>query len=288
MKIISFVAYLLISISLIAQVSFVSRFNGLAKAGQKGEIEVQINRHTINSFAKYQLEIPDGISISELDSKGGNFSIEGKKVKIIWINLPSEKQFTIKLKIRFNEDVNFPITLYQKFYYLENSVKKEVLGEPLVINASESIAIEVNKENTSLPTITISNTASATAKSENNSTPILTSNKSKEISSDKTNLPTDNFKPINVSENKTNSLSNVSQDAYTYKIQIAASAIKPNEEIFLNAGKVIIEQHKGLYKVLIDKTFKTKEEALQYREQLIQKGYTGAFLVKYLNGQRVN
>jgi len=289
MKLIGFcIAYLLVSLNFIAQISMVSKFSGIAKAGQKGELEVQITKHTINSFAKYQLEIPDGISVSELDSKGGNFSIEGKKVKIVWINLPSEKQFTIKLKISFNDNASFPITLYQKFYYLENSVKKEVSADPLVINASEGIAIEVNKESTSTPTITMHSNASVSAKSDNTSMPNTTFNKPKENPSEKTNHQTDNAPTTKVSENKTTTSSNISQDEFTYKIQIAASTVKPNEENFSNVGKVIIEQHKGMYKVLIDRTFKTKEEALQYRERLIQKGYTGAFLVKYLNGQRVN
>lgn len=273
------------SCNIIAQISIRSKFSGVSKAGNKGVLEVEIQKKSINSFAKYQVEFPEGVSISEVDSKNGNFSIEGDKVKIVWINLPNEEKFNIKLSVMFKENVQFPVTLYQKFYYLENSVKKEVSAEPLVINASESIAIEVNKDNSSSnQNIQISLNTSDN-NSNNNKT--VSSNSTKDENKEKKNVSEIKQEEKKTEEKNTPKNTNVSSE-FTYKVQIAASPVKPSETAYSNAGEVEIIFHNGMYKVISKKEFTSKDEALQYREQLIQKGYAGAFLVKYQNGKRVN
>jgi hypothetical protein len=268
------VILLLMCFTQYGQIKVQSKFLGIAKKGSKGEIEVTIRKENINSFAKYQLEFPRGISVSEGDIKGGNFSVEGNKAKIIWLNLPSEKTFTITLKLYFSDDNIFPATLYQKFYYLENSIKKEVSGEPIVINSNESVSEEISLKNNS--NITSSITTEITPPQQN----VDLSNSSNQNN----NVVKTDEQKNSIETSKTNS----SNEEYTYKIQISASATKPDESSYSNVGKVEIIFHKGMYKVMIDKTFSTKEEALQYREQILQKGYSGAFLVKYKNGQRVN
>lgn len=263
---------------LFSQISMSARFYGNAQPNGKGEIEVSIQKQNINSFAKYQLEVPSGVSVSDIDVKGGNFVMEDNKAKVIWVNLPSKNTFNIKLKIIFNDHVNFPVTLYQKFYYLENSVKKEIQAEPLHIKASETIVTEIKPDGVSNHSISVQAPATHVATANQTSSNTQNTNAANMSPSKKEEMivsPTTNHK---ISDN----------EAYTYKIQIAASATKPDINAYSRAGKVEIVQHNGMYKVLLDKIFSTKEEALEYREKLIQQGYNGAFLVKYFKGQRVN
>lgn len=269
-----------------SQINFKSKFSGAAKPGSKGEIEITINKKSINSFAKYQMEFPNGVNIAEIDSKGGNFSIEGNKAKIVWINLPVEETFSIRLKILFNATANFPITLYQKFYYLENSVKKEVQGESLIINTtSETQVVSINKNSPSEELQISKNTTEnqQTEHSDKKTETTKTSSNNQEFT-DKS-LNKENSKPKEEKQNKEDNLTN---SGIKYRIQIAASAVKPAENSFSNAGEIKIVQHNGMYKVITKKEFASKEEALQYREHLIQKGYSGSFLVKYQNGKRIN
>lgn len=282
-------AGLLLSVCGVAQVSisFSSKFSGTAKSGSKGELEVKVQKKNINSFAKYQVEFPLGVSFSEIDSKGGNFSLEGNKAKIVWVNLPPESEFVIKLKIYFDEQVVFPVTLYQKFYYLENSIKKEVQANPLIINASENTIAYINSAQNQSPSEKSIIAASITSSEKNEEVSEIKKEK-KNNSHQNYTMPKETKSNSSLSETTPSTTSTVPNDAYTYKIQVAASVVKPDESTYSNLGKVEIIHHKGMYKVMIDKTFMSKEQALKYREEVIQKGYTGAFLVKYLNGQRVN
>lgn len=273
----SLILFLISIKTLCAQIGLTAKFQGIATAGSKGELEVVITKNNINSFAKYQVEFPSGISISEIDNKGGNFTIEGNKAKIVWINLPKEKSFVIKLKIYFSEHITFPVTLYQKFYYLENSVKKEVSADPFIIQKSENISMEIKSNENKNENIAIN-----TPPQQETSTPTKSPKEEKKVVNNATTPP----QTTSTQTNTTNNINRTSE--YTYKIQIAACPTKPNPSLYSNLGKVEIVQHKGMYKVLIDKEFSSKEEALQYREEVIQKGYTGAFLVKFQNGQRVN
>lgn len=272
---------LLHTISSYSQITIYSKFSGIAKASGKGELEVRINKANINSFAKYQVEVPPGVLVSDVDVKGGTFLMEDGKGKILWIMLLSENSFTIKLKISFNDNVNFPVTLYQKFYYLENNVKKEVQVEPLIINTPETTIVQINKnENQNSENKNIS-TVISPDKNLSNANHLQPSKVNTEQSQNtsKNTTPKNTTQPDNNLNNKT---------AYTYKIQIAACVTKPDISKCANLEKVKVVQHKGMYKVVIDKVFNSREDALQYKEQVVQKGYTDAFLVIYFNGQRVN
>ncbi len=287
----------------IAQVSLTSKFDGYAKKGGNGELGITLNKGSINSFAKYQIEFPMGVTIADIDSKGGNFTSESDKCKIVWVTLPTDASFNIKLKVSFTDGASFPITLYQKFYYLENGVKKEVQADPMIITSSD-VAIEMNKNNPSnnstpptnsntVATEPVKNNVVIENKTQLKSVPTYENNEPEEknkpvtktnTETKKTPTPTNENKPINTSPvNKT-----TSEDNCTYKIQIAACTAKPTEQTYSNIGKINIEQHGSLYKVVLSKDFKSKEDALKYKEQVVQKGYKDAFVVKYLNGQRVN
>lgn len=269
---------------LYAQVELEAKFNGTAKAGDKGELEVKINKKNINSFAKYQIDLPTGISAGELDSRGGNFSIENNKAKIVWVNLPSENIFSIKIKIYFQSNTIFPVTLYQKFFYLENGVKKEIPGNPIIINEASN------------PTGTLVN-ADTKPETLNNNNQVSNKNQvveSKNISFNSIPNKENNSVNVSTSDNKVNDRSekkafeNIDKkNVYTYRIQIAASA-KPIDVNYSNIGETEIIQHNGMYKVMLKKEFTTKEDALKVREDLVNKGYSGAFIVKYQNGKRVN
>jgi hypothetical protein len=95
-----------------------------ANPGSDFIVEVTVNKGDIAGFAKYSQELPDGFSASVVDANGGNFSFSDKNVKIIWMSLPTNKEFKIKYKIAVGADVkgSFPITA--KLSYLENNEKK--------------------------------------------------------------------------------------------------------------------------------------------------------------------
>ena len=261
--------------TIFSQITINGNFPSSMSAGSSIDADVKINKGTVGNFAKYQMDVPAGIIVSSTDAKNGNFTFENQRAKIIWVSVPSDPEFTIKLKVQAASDAPSSVTFSQKFYYLENNEKKEVEATPVVISIGGGSAVA----ETSLPTETKPVEPIAT-------TPAPTETKPVELVS--ATPKTTETKPIEASPVKktTAPASSASEAGMTFKVQIGAYSTEPSKSRFAGAGKVNIDMINGLYKVTAG-NFKTKEEAIKYRDELQSKGYSG-FIVKYKDGVRIN
>ena len=78
--------------------------------------EIKINKGSIVGFAKLQLEVPQGFTVKELDSKTGNFSFATNIAKIIWTSMPSDQEFTVKFAISADASAAGAKTKASKIY----------------------------------------------------------------------------------------------------------------------------------------------------------------------------
>lgn len=100
--------------------------------------DVKIKKGNLANFSKYQLEVPHGVKVQEVDSKLGSFSIEENTVKIIWVITPVEPEYTITLKLLSGTEAGSK-NLLQKYFYMENDDKKEVEMEALSVVFKDSV-----------------------------------------------------------------------------------------------------------------------------------------------------
>jgi cell division protein FtsN len=246
------------------------------------DADVKINKGALGNFAKYQLDVPVGYVISIVDAKGGNFTFENQRAKIVWVSVPSEPEFTIKLKVQANSGATNPGTFLQKFYYLENNEKKEMEAAPAIINIGGSIAVAANTPTETKPvTTTPVETTQVTTPTETKPVEIkpVTTSTPVETKPVTTNTPSETkpVNPVTVSS---------SEAELTFKIQIGAYSTQPSKSKFSGAGNVNIDLINGIYKVTVG-NFKTLDDAVKYRDELKSKGYNG-FIVRYKAGVRIN
>lgn len=100
--------------------------------------EVKIDKGASTNFAKYQMEVPRGATIKEVDSKSGSFTFEDNQVKIIWVMVPHEPEITISMKLNTGVIAGKKI-FGQKYFYVENDDKKEVEMEPYIIHIRDTV-----------------------------------------------------------------------------------------------------------------------------------------------------
>lgn len=105
--------------------------------GQEFNMEVKILKGSIKNFSKYQLMVPEGVNVQELDSKTGTFTFENGRAQIIWAITPAEAELIFTMKIIASIVIGEK-TLTQKFNYLEKGDKREVEGQAITINVVES------------------------------------------------------------------------------------------------------------------------------------------------------
>lgn len=69
------------------------------KAGEELLVTVKINKGNMTDYSRFLDVVPEGFTAMENESYGGKFSFNNNEVKILWLSLPSEPEFSISYKL---------------------------------------------------------------------------------------------------------------------------------------------------------------------------------------------
>lgn len=121
-------------------VTLTGNFPKSVKIATEFTAEIKVNKGNIGGFAKLQLEVPQGFTVKEMDSKNGNFSFAGTIAKIIWTSTPSDPEFTVKFSISADASAAGIKTITSKFSYVNNNNKEVVEMTPVEITVGDVVA----------------------------------------------------------------------------------------------------------------------------------------------------
>jgi cell division septation protein DedD len=116
--------------------------------------EITINKGSVSGFSKLQLEVPQGITVKELESKSGNFSFAGNIAKIIWMSTPSDAEFTVKFVLIADASVIGSKNISSKFSYINNNNKEIAEMTPVEIIVGDAPVLTTNTPATETKTET--------------------------------------------------------------------------------------------------------------------------------------
>lgn len=258
-----------------------------AAPGKDLIVELVVVKPGVNGFTKYFQELPTGFTATNINSEGGEFTYADNGAKIIWITPPSSDQFTMSYKIAVPATASGSLTLGGKFAYVIGNERKtfEVLQQIVPIeNGAKESPKEIIKT-TSPPT---QPTATETKKSPQEVKPVAKETKPNPPSEEKPKTeeikkttPVVNTKP----ENKIPATAAAASSAgKTYRVQIGAFSQKPKLDGVTEPSSVLLDNGMTKY---FSGNFKTYEEAKKRKAEMIEKGFTGAFIVSFENGKIV-
>lgn len=95
-------------------------------AGSEFDVELTLQKGSIESFARFQQDLPNGLTAQVVDPANANFTFENQKIKIIWLKLPSEKEFKILYRLKVDERLKGEFDLKGVFSYIEDNQRKSV------------------------------------------------------------------------------------------------------------------------------------------------------------------
>jgi cell division septation protein DedD len=124
-------------------VSVTGNFPKNVAVGTEFTAELVVKKTNVSGFAKLQLEVPQGFTVKELDSKSGNFSFSGTIAKIIWTSVPADEQFTVKFALLADASAAGLKTIASKFSYVSNNAKEVVDMTPVEIQVGEGASAPV-------------------------------------------------------------------------------------------------------------------------------------------------
>lgn len=143
-------------------VTITGNFPTKIKLSEEVVTEIKINKGTIGGFAKLQIDVPEGVTVKEMESKSGNFTFANNIAKIIWTSVPSESEFTLKFVFVASKAAEGKKTITSKYSYINNNTKESVEMQPVEIEfgnvGSETTAVATNEQPKETPKETANET----------------------------------------------------------------------------------------------------------------------------------
>ncbi|MCW3070727.1 MAG: hypothetical protein JWO44_617 [Bacteroidetes bacterium] len=254
--------------------------------GKDLTVEISVSKAGVSGFMKYFQDLPANYTATDIDSKGGNFTNADNGAKIIWISPPSSDQFTMTYKIAVPQGASGTISVGGKFSYVVGNERKTFDVEPQVVSigsgsgsSTPPVVKEVVKE-TPPPAETKPPAEEKPAVVESKPTPPPAEEKPKPVETKKETpvviTPPVNKTPVSAAPTATAGRS--------YRVQIGAFALKPHIEGVPESSTIVLDNGMTKY---FSGNFKTYEEAKKRKNEMIEKGFQGAFIVSFENGKIV-
>jgi hypothetical protein len=96
------------------------------ETGNSFIVNVTINKAQVTGYAKYQVVLPAGVTGELVDGKDAKFTVDGNKLKFVWVSLPQESTLNISYKVIINAANVKEIALSGAFAYLVNNERQTV------------------------------------------------------------------------------------------------------------------------------------------------------------------
>lgn len=70
------------------------------QAGQEFDVSITVDKGSLESFARFHVDLPRGLTAVSGNSENSTFRFEDQQVKFVWLRLPQEDKFTINYSVR--------------------------------------------------------------------------------------------------------------------------------------------------------------------------------------------
>ena len=115
---------------------------GQIEAGNEILIQISLDKSDFDSFARFQQEIPAGLTPIPVETANADFSFKDQKVQFIWLKLPSEQSIKISYKLKVDQRLKGSFNLNGTFSYIADNQRESVSVNPQNITITPSSTID--------------------------------------------------------------------------------------------------------------------------------------------------
>ena len=115
---------LLLMEAFMADLSITQNVPANLEPGSEVRVTVTVEKGELTGFAKLQLDLPPGLTITAVETKGASFTFADQKAKFIWMALPSTPSFKITYTLTAQADASGPKQIAGRLSYIENNERK--------------------------------------------------------------------------------------------------------------------------------------------------------------------
>lgn len=113
-------------------------------AGSSYDIDVTIEKGSIEGFAKFQMEVPDGINVKSVEISNSSFTFNDGVIKNIWMTIPDASEIILSYKFSVAPNYQGTGTIKAQFVYIKENERYSVaMSDHLVTIGDEGGVAEV-------------------------------------------------------------------------------------------------------------------------------------------------
>lgn len=113
------------------------------EVGNEFVVTVTVDKSTIKGYAKFQINLPAGVTAEAIETGVAKFNFENNKAKFVWMTLPEDRVFDISYKVIVTDPNLKEIPVGGTFSYLDENQRMTVdLPNRIVKMGKEEIIIE--------------------------------------------------------------------------------------------------------------------------------------------------
>lgn len=102
--------------------------------------EMKVSKGALTGFSRIQVFIPQGLTVTPMETKNAQFLFEEDYVKFIWINLPEEKEFTVSMKIHVDANADGEKYFNGELSYIEDDKTEKYPLKQVTVVLDPSLA----------------------------------------------------------------------------------------------------------------------------------------------------
>lgn len=254
-------------------------------------VEVTIQKGALRGFGKLQENLPIGFSAIEKINDDAIFSMTGRMLKYVWLNLPSKSELKVSYRLLAPVDASGAYTVNGEFGYLLNDLTQRAVVGSTNFTLKADFDLAQNEPVTTAPATTTTTTA---APATSTTTAPATTTAS---SGTATTQPTTPVTPPTATASSSTHTPQITttpapETGITYKVQITAAHREVGKPYFMERhnfhGDFSIEHHEGWIKYVTG-SFDRYRSARDQRQAYVdaQYNFPGPFVTAYNNGERI-
>ena len=96
------------------------------QAGSDITVEIELNKGERGGLARFQQQLPKGITATAINLANADFSFEKNKIILIWLKLPDESRVKVVYSIHANKHLKGEFSIGGKFSFIEVENREEI------------------------------------------------------------------------------------------------------------------------------------------------------------------
>lgn len=140
---INVIGVLLINAFTGAPLSITQNIPATMAPGSEVKVTVTVEKGDLTGFAKLQIDLPDGLTATAIETKGASFTFADGKAKFIWMSLPASPTFKVSYTLAAAAGSSGMKRINGRFSYIEDNERKvhELTAMAVDLGAPGAVAV---------------------------------------------------------------------------------------------------------------------------------------------------